>query len=59
MRERYPQGTCSGLSFPGQEVQAEARSPPPSDAEDVFKGRQSHLPPCTSPYSRSTGEAGR
>lgn len=45
MKERYPYGTFSGLSVPAQEVQAEARSPPPGDTEDVYNGGQSHLSP--------------
>lgn len=39
---RCPLGTCSGQSFPAQEVQAEARSPLPGDAEDIYKGRGLH-----------------
>lgn len=55
MKERYPYGTFSGLSFPAQEVQAEARSPPPGDTEDVYNGRQSHLSPPHSTLVRAPG----
>lgn len=55
MKERYPYGTFSGLSFPAQEVQAEARSPPPGDTEDVYNGRQSHLsPPHSTLFSQGS-----
>lgn len=56
MNARSPQGPGSGLRLPAQEVQAEAKPPPPGDAEDMCKGRhcQGHL--CTSPQSRVQGK---